>query len=63
MGADPWGKTPPDEDQGAGQSRVAASGKAAWGNRISGLLSHKLNLIGAIVAGSGYRAELAVSLE
>jgi hypothetical protein len=27
------------------------------------LLSHKLNLIGAIVAGSGYRADLAVSLE
>jgi hypothetical protein len=47
--------------KGRGQSRVAASGKAAWGNRISGLLSHKLNLIGAIVAGSGYRADLAVS--
>src|SRR5450631_4557913 len=37
--------------------------KRLGGNRISELLSHKLNLIGAIVAGSGYRADLAVSLE
>jgi hypothetical protein len=37
--------------------------KRLGGNRISELLSHKLNLIGAIVAGSGYRVDLAVSLE
>ena len=37
--------------------------KRLGGNRISGLLSDKLNLIGVIVAGLGYRADLAVSLE
>jgi hypothetical protein len=49
--------------KGRGQSREPLLEKRLGGNRISGLLSHKLNLIGAIVAGSGYRGDLAVSLE
>jgi hypothetical protein len=45
--------------KGQGQSRVAASER----NRISGFLSHKLNLIGVIVAGSGYRGPAIGGIE
>jgi hypothetical protein len=64
MGADPLRKNPARwGSRGGADQETPLLEKRLGGNRISELLSHKLNLIGAIVAGSGYRADLAVSLE
>jgi hypothetical protein len=55
MGSRPLRKNPPDGDQGGGADQeTPLLEKRLGGNRISE---------GAIVAGSGYRADLAVSLE
>jgi hypothetical protein len=63
MGADPLRKYPARwGSRGGADQETPLLEKRLGGNRISELLSHKLNLIGAIVAGSGYRADLAVSL-